>query len=153
MYSSYVPWIQAMLTQHIPDSAWRDKYWMEQVPLSTDEGRRKVCTGEQQIEIVQGSGSGGGGGGRGGELGDHDTDNATGCTASATVTSHKPTNVMQHVRIAWTEEKHDGDDDHRTNVAENTALPNSHDEHTSVVIVSRHRSSSTRTTSQYCIII
>ena len=33
LYSSYVPWIQAMLIQYIPDAVLREKYWMEQVPL------------------------------------------------------------------------------------------------------------------------
>ena len=44
LYSSYVPWIQAMLIQYIPDSVLRDKYWMEQVPLLA-ERTEQAATG------------------------------------------------------------------------------------------------------------
>ena len=35
LYSTYVPWIQAMIVQYIPIGTMRAKYWMEQVPLYT----------------------------------------------------------------------------------------------------------------------
>ena len=114
-YSSYVPWIQAMLTQYGPDERWKSKYWMEQVPQALQQqlSPSRTARGAEWREFVvhemkdkgrgirgideerEGRDEEGGGGGR-------LRKNAYLATAA---NQSQPVSKPSPVRIAWKEEE------------------------------------------------